>query len=463
MNYIQDHPAAYFRLLLRKIHRLFQTSEVHDVLPALVVSRTLREKYFPIIPTSVISILGLLGIYLKRSEWKEMLPLYGGFLIGCAVPLIYFVSIRYRLPLIPFLLFFGCATVEYLIAKLRRHKLRSFFLLLAAGGLLVAGLDWPMERGNTPDDVWMSIKQAHRLQTSAADLRNAGKRNLASWNVSSALAAAPFLNEGLILANLPYPEGGPIERAIVIKRKSCQTASGRSCYFDLALLLLKAGKIPEAKKIFELLAQSRETFRRWYLCSPYPEYYLGRIAGGHDHNWNDAVRLYQNVLQRSPGEPQTLAGITVALEKSGQQKQAEIYRRQLFRYFDECDAMYFLGESYWHAGDFQKSKNCFTQVTQWLPDYRKAHVFAAAALGKIGRTEEAVREYWKAAAIQEDPLLLQETIPTIFQENAVTQKTSPGYFAYGVVLRQYGRFQEAHEMQILALQLQPDFPNAKQN
>jgi len=460
LHYIRDHPGSYLRLMLRKVYRLFQSQEVHDVYPALLLSGTLREKHFPLVPTSMIVTLALLGLYVKRVEWKHLLILYSGFLIGCSVPLITFVSNRYRLPLMPFLLFFSCGALEYLVAEYRAGRVRKFAVFAGMSLLLIAALDWPVEKGKRPDDVWISIKKAHAFQVSGANLRNAGKRNSAADHIAAAISAAPSLQETLILANLPYRGGSPVEQAIAMKRRACQSSLTDDCYFDLGLLLLESGKFAEARKIFELLASSGEAFRRWYLCSPYPEYYLGRIEGCQEGKWNEAVQRYRNVLQDSPGEPDTLAGLTVALEKTGKGQEAENTRRDLFRYFDEADAMFFLGKSYWYAKDYQQSAKCFEQVVKWVPDYRKARIYSAAALGQAGRIDDAVREYWKATTQKEDPLLLQEPILTIFRKNANKLKTSHAYYAYGVVLRQFGQFEEAYQIQTLVLELEPNFTPA---
>ena len=388
-----------------------------------------------------------------------MLPFYGGFFIYSLAPLIYFVSSRYRFGLSPFVLFFACGALEWM--HQRRKERKSLFiaaLLFVPAFTLLIDAKVPADSHSY---TWRSVVQALRLQTAAAGLRNQGKRKASAQKVAESIAASPFLSDGLMLANLPYGKNEPWQTAISMKKCSMDPAP-EECIFDLGFLYLQSGHYREAKELMETLTRKKTTFPRWYLGSPDPRYYLARIASEFEKNDALALEYYRKALRNNPGDFECLAGITVTLERTGKAKEADVYRKKLFRYVDEIDATYYLGKAYWYAGEYEKSASCFLQVQRWIPEERKNGIYAAAALGQSGKLKDAIAMYAKRMQQKQDPILLQREILNTFESYRDQHlESAEAHYMLGIILRQFGDFDAARKAQEQALLLDPNLEAAK--
>jgi tetratricopeptide (TPR) repeat protein len=458
LNFIQDHPRAFWTLLLQKIHLLVGSAELQNIAQAKILEIQLRQRHFPFFPFSMLVSLALIGLIAERKRWRQRIFFYGGVLVYVCLSLIFYVSSRYRIPLLPFVIFFSCSSVEVFIQLIRQKEhLKSILFVLFV--VVFAVLLDHSQGASQEDYVWRGVQKSLDFQRRAADLRQQNKRQEAVPVVVQSIQAAPYTYELRILANLPYGSRDPVIEASGLLRNDL-TQEDRG--FDFGYLLVESGLYPEARRIFEVLARDKLRFDRWYFCSPQPLYYLGRIAQSAEKDLKLALDYYQRAIQVNPGDPETLAHLSVLLERLNDKNGSENYRRQLFDYFDDIDATFFLGKAYWNSGNFEKSSECFLRVTKWIPEYREAHIYAAAALGKMGRTMEGIEEYKKAIRLKEDTLILEKPILELFRSNVNLHPDSPNaYYQLGVVLRQFGYFEEAARNQNQALVLDPAFKPAQ--
>src|SRR5262249_46966465 len=186
--------------------------------------------------------------------------------------------------------------------------------------------------------------------------------------VVQSIAAAPYLQEFRILANLPY--GNPLARAADKFREQMDLSDPSQSMFDLGVLLVDQGRFQEAEPIFQSLDQTGRKFFRFGACSPEPAYYLGRIAQAARKQSDVQISWYTKALDSTPGDPESLAALVVTLEKSGDQR-SRVYREQLFSYYDDIDCLLFLGIANYHAGRFEEAVQDLRKVLDWLPEWRR--------------------------------------------------------------------------------------------
>jgi tetratricopeptide (TPR) repeat protein len=150
-----------------------------------------------------------------------------------------------------------------------------------------------------------------------------------------------------------------------------------------------------------------------------------------------ALRLLRDLLVANPGDPEALAALA-ALEGSAE------YARRLRRYFDEGDALYFLGHAYLNFGKPGEAVDAFRRLTVLFPEYREGRIFLAAALSDAGRPGEAVASFREAMKKNSDPVYFQEKILAAFRAEAgAAPPDGEDRYWYAKALRLYGRFAEA--------------------
>jgi len=140
MDWIRRHPGDFLSLTLKKTRAFFNGYEVSlnfDFNFLRQLSWSLKPAC---IPLAVLLPLGLAGMALSLHRWRTHLVLYLFFVAYSASVILFFITARYRLPLVPLLLVYGGFSLRTLLAWLNRPA--RLVLLLAGllfGGLLLNG------------------------------------------------------------------------------------------------------------------------------------------------------------------------------------------------------------------------------------------------------------------------------------------------------------------------------------
>lgn len=135
LAYIRDHPKDAAALFIRKLYFLFSGHEISNNQPLReAVFNNAFLKYLPVRLPLILS-LAVLPLFLAVGKRKEMLTLYGVILGYGITVAMFFVSSRFRLPLVPLLAIlagWGAVSLGKTI-RARRLGYRLFFGVIAAG------------------------------------------------------------------------------------------------------------------------------------------------------------------------------------------------------------------------------------------------------------------------------------------------------------------------------------------
>jgi tetratricopeptide (TPR) repeat protein len=167
-----------------------------------------------------------------------------------------------------------------------------------------------------------------------------------------------------------------------------------------------------------------------------PEYYLARVASARGEQ-ERALGLLEQALAAAPGDPWVLAELAAL---TGEAR----YRMRMIRYFGLVDASFLVGLAQLRNGRAEDAVENLATTVERAPELRRARIYLAAALGAAGRIDEAVRVYMSATEHRTDPTLLEERIVPIFRSAAERSPAdATARYQYGLVLAQFGRFDES--------------------
>lgn len=461
--FLRRHPREALRLTGEKLGLLCRAWEPPDSIAAFELERELRAARVPLVPFSLLVSLGVVGVWTQRRRATHVLPLLACGVACAASVVLFYVNSRMRAPLVPFAAFFACAALDALSRGFHRRAWRT----VGAGALavltLLALLSIPMDAETTLRHAWQAQYSASFLRAEAADLRNRGSREAAAVVVARAVATAPFSAEEMTLANLPYPSGGPVAASLGAAR--AEIAAGRATrdrLFDLGILLYEGRDLDAARAVFTALETSGGRFDRGGRCAPAPAFYLARIAELGAGERRDAERLFRSALRTAPGDATTLAHLGVLLEESGRLEEAAAAREELFAERPDVDAAFALGQACLERGRARDAGLWLDRVAEWLPDFRRARLYAAAGSFRAGDVASAISHAEAAFSIREDPAGLEAFILPAYEQAARGEPGSAAArFRLGRALRRYGRFSEARERLTEALALDPSFEPAR--
>jgi tetratricopeptide (TPR) repeat protein len=241
-QWIRLHPAAWAALQMRKLALTFNAVDV-----GLNVSYTYfaRDEFsllslLPVGPWLIIP-LGLFGLCAAAPRsgrggyfaWASFVPAYA---LSVAA---FFVSSRYRLPLVVPLLVTSGAAVDWLWGR-ARAPLRARAAAPAVAGLLVlfVFVNWPIRA-----DTGRMFEREERMVQLIMDRRFAeGKRLLAATEAQHPNPAVMFYRVGLAFTD----RGEPNDAALYLGRALALNPTEPWIRFNLAEALVKAGRPTEA-------------------------------------------------------------------------------------------------------------------------------------------------------------------------------------------------------------------------
>ncbi len=426
LRFIRDHPGRWLRLVGDKLKRAFHGFRWHDVPTAWKLDQ--RLFFVPTVPFALLSAFAFAGTLLEVRRWRTSLLYYALAAIQLAVMLVFYVSARQRLMLLPALIYFAAVTAQHLV----RRRSWPLLLLVALLALTLSLGDDAMDDEAYRRRGWQETE--HRLELVREKSRTQPLALHAELAVE-AVASAPWWLDWLRPAFFPRDEGTLEER---VARLLASRPHGSSADFDLAAVHLAAAQLAEARRLLEPLSEQGFAVYRGGRHASEPLTLLGRasaLAGDRD----SAVQLLERALERSPGDPFTLAEL-VALGEAAHQE-------ALRRYWSPPDAQYLLGRALLRYGRYREAAQALGFVVRRLGDFRDARVLLAAALGAGGQIEEGARHYLEATRVRLEPILAGPEIVELFRRWAAAHPESIETKLYTAqVLHRHGHFAEALTM-----------------
>lgn len=423
--FLRATPDRALRLALAKLVRTFHSFRWHDVSVAWEYDDGL---WLPAVPFALIAALAISGGLFEARRWRASLLFYLFAAAQLGVMLVFYVSARQRLVLLPALLFFAAAAVE----RAGRMKRRGPFWGLIALVTLSLTLPNHLIRDELHRRRGRAQAGQHLAEVRAGKDREPPAR-LAELAVR-AMASAPWWLDSMRPPYLPQEEAGIDERvAEALAERADPSFPGR---FDRAVLALELGRIAEAEPLLAELVREGGTLYRGAVQSSEPLFYLGRAAAlGGDRA--RAVKLLERALERSPGDPFTLAEL---LALTGDER----HLAPLVAYGSGLDARYLLGRALLVHARPREAAAAFAFVVRRLPELREGRIHLAAALGALGRYDEGVEHYLSAAEQRVAPIQLSPYVVALFRGWAAAHRDQPEVQMRAAdVLYQHGRLREA--------------------
>lgn len=431
---IRAEPGRYLRLQLNKLGLALHNYRWHDISIAWRIDRSLP----PTFPFAVVAALALLGMAFEAHRFQGVFLLYLVTGAQLAVMIVFYVSARHRVVLLPWLIYFAAVAVEHIWTEYRA-KNRRVLLAAALAVLIAVALAIPDDAMRDED----YQRDGHTvLSALLPELRTRTQREPLAWHADlavEAMASAPFWLDYMRPAGLPqddHPLNEKILRRLNEKRSSKAVALD-SLDFDRAVLLLEAGHFQEAVTLFEELGDlelSRST------AHPSLPRILAARAAALDGRREEAVEWLREALERHPRHPYALAELAAITGEPA-------WRTATQEALGELDARFLLGRAFLVHGRNAEAAAAFGHVTERLPELRPAQLGYIASLAALGRLEEAAARYLEVAGRFPQPLLYSRQIKVLFRSWAALHAGDPQKQLQAArILAHHGDFQTALEL-----------------
>lgn len=138
LDWIASNPGDFLALTGKKIRAFFNGFEVSLNFDAAYLRQISWSLKIAFIPMAVLMPLGLAGMVLAGRWWRTHLLFYGFFLSYASSVVLFFITARYRLPVVPLLLVYAGFTLRTALAWLGKPaRLAVLTVVIVLAGLLL--------------------------------------------------------------------------------------------------------------------------------------------------------------------------------------------------------------------------------------------------------------------------------------------------------------------------------------
>jgi tetratricopeptide (TPR) repeat protein len=136
-HFIKTHPLKFLQLLGKKLYYFWNSYEIEIIRNIYFFSRwssvlrLLLWDHLLRFPFGIISPLAIFGIILNAKFWKKFFLIYAFILSYMFSVILFFVTSRHRLPVVPFLIIFASYSIYWLVEKIKNKQTRPFFVSLS--------------------------------------------------------------------------------------------------------------------------------------------------------------------------------------------------------------------------------------------------------------------------------------------------------------------------------------------
>lgn len=190
------------------------------------------------------------------------------------------------------------------------------------------------------------------------------------------------------------------EEAEQALHKSLEVGPSPPAYRLLGLIRLDQHSDEEGVRLFsKALELGHDDVESWY--------YLGLAQQALAHT-EEALHCYGEALKRAPGDFHTQIQMGTVFLTEGQRQQALVHLQAARDIRPKNPQVYrLLSEAYLGIGDLKQALESGSQAVELLPDDRQAHYQLGLVLARLGKGDEANKEFAISEGLPEKP----ETTP----------------------------------------------------
>lgn len=289
LRYIRDEPGHWIRLMARKVLLLLNRVEIADTYDQYSYARwsVLLRLLNPILHFGILVPLAISGMYFTRERWRSLWVVHGILVVYAGSVALFFVSSRFRLPLVPALLLFAAAGLVGLVSAVRSSRRRDLALCFILAFPAAVLSNWPLARAE------VTIAQATMLTNIGNGLMN---------------------EKGQVVEAIAY-----FQEAIRIDPRH------PSAHLCLGTALRRSGRSQEAQSHLAMAVDLQPG-------SPENHVQLGRVFSDLGR-LGEAVIQYEIALRFEPGNAWAHYWAAGALNKMGRQPEAEWHMSEAVRLY----------------------------------------------------------------------------------------------------------------------------------
>jgi tetratricopeptide (TPR) repeat protein len=314
LKFITEKPFSFLKLMLRKFVLFWNGNEwsnnrdVYFFARSAPLMKILIWRFIIYFPFGLIAPLALTGIVLSHREKKDIFVLEIFIFTYMLSVILFFVTARYRVPLLPILVLLAAYALDRFVSEIRRGRISEFAKYLAVFLIILIPVNLKIP-GFYPENP----AQAH--YSLGVVYEKKGNNQKAIEEYKSALAYNPGLAEAYANLGGIYGDQGKHELSLEYYRKALQTGVDSAfALYNIGIEYHNQGLLDQAEENYRLSLFLRDD-------NPRVHYLLGEVYF-EKGMLEDAIREYEQALKYDPRSASSAYRLAVTYERMGKREQA---------------------------------------------------------------------------------------------------------------------------------------------
>lgn len=441
LRFAAAYPGRVATLLGQKVLAIGQPHNGHDNTHAEALDDIFSR--WNLLGTSLLVPLGLAGLVLG---WRRLWPLALVALGQALVCVVFFVSARYRLMMVPCLALGAAGLLQRLCALARDlwrnprvwRSCRSVLVAAAVAAGLALLFRLPLPPGYFEAQARDLRQRANVAYLDAEGPLREHRLVHAARKLAESLYIAPWHHARLPVPRVPFDPSSSARLQILKARHAAHASDDPWAWLRVGWLAELAGRWSEASRAFAK-ATDRARLPGLRKLAFWADFRRGVIALRQGRR-DDAYAAFKRAASALPGAPEAMAGIAITSPSEAERRRARDLARRV-NPGPEVD--YHEGRLLLDAGLPREALAPLTRLVSRLPGYARGRMLYAVALFGAGRVDQAAGEALQAQR-QYPPLFDSVYRPTELLEHEARRRSSPAFWrTVATVAEHYGELERA--------------------
>jgi tetratricopeptide (TPR) repeat protein len=269
-KFAADEPLTFLKLMVKKLALFWNGNELSNNLDLYFFARMspimkpLIWHFFVYFPLGLIVPLAIVGIILAHKNKKDVLILEIFLFLYMLSVILFFVTARYRVPVLPVLILFSAFSLDRFSSMIKKGDFLRFgkYVLIFLVIMIPANIQIPGYSSANPGQAHYSLGALYSQK---------GNRVKAKEEFNRALICNPNLGDAAINLGCIYGDEGNRELALEYFQKALQIGTDSAfVFFNIGILYHNQDFLDQAKENYYLSLSIRED-------NPKVHYLLGEI------------------------------------------------------------------------------------------------------------------------------------------------------------------------------------------
>jgi Tfp pilus assembly protein PilF/4-amino-4-deoxy-L-arabinose transferase-like glycosyltransferase len=320
-KFLVKEPINFFKLMAKKFLLFWNGNEFSNnrdfyfFARSAPVLKPLIWRFVVYFPFGILAPLALLGVILAHKDEKDVLILEIFLVIYMISVILFFVTARYRVPVLPVLILFSAYTLDRMVKMMKKRSISQWgkyifiFLLIC----IPVNLRIPGYASDNPGQAHYSMGVLYSKQ---------GDKIKAKEEFHQALQYNPALTEALVNLGSIYGDEGKHQLALDYYQKALEFG-GDSAFvlYNIAIEYHNHGLWDSAQANYELSLSIRDD-------NPRVHFLLGEVYLQKEMI-EDAISAFENVIRYDPGYVMAYHRLGMIYHQLGKREKA-IYNLERF-------------------------------------------------------------------------------------------------------------------------------------